>query len=321
MPLTAKGQKIMSAMADHYGSPEQAKRVFYASRNKGTISGVDRARAMGGVVPGYDMGGMVDPQQQMDMASPGVMPQMPPGAPAGVAAPQMGPPPTPGMSSAPAALSAPGQWASGVAQNSAPPAIPQNAPAMPPNAAPAQQPMGKQLMANGGALQRAGGGFSMGTSPHMDAGWQTRAEARQMHTGPVLSAVPGRTDNHQVKIPSGGYVFPASHVSSLGQGNTLAGMSLLHNMFGNPNHIAHGAGAPKPPRMMKGLADGGSPGQDYGQPVPVDISGGEYVASPEAIIRRFGDLDTGHKILDRWILDTRKREIALQKKLPPPAKS
>lgn len=40
MPLTLKGQKIMSAMRKEYGG-EKGKRVFYASRNKGTITGVD----------------------------------------------------------------------------------------------------------------------------------------------------------------------------------------------------------------------------------------------------------------------------------------
>lgn len=40
MPLTSKGRKIMSAMKGEYGE-EKGERVFYASRNKGTISGVD----------------------------------------------------------------------------------------------------------------------------------------------------------------------------------------------------------------------------------------------------------------------------------------
>ncbi len=40
MPLTAKGRKIMKNMAKEYGA-KKAKRVFYASRNKGTITGVD----------------------------------------------------------------------------------------------------------------------------------------------------------------------------------------------------------------------------------------------------------------------------------------
>jgi hypothetical protein len=272
-------------------------------------------RALGGVVPGYDAGGMVG------TPPPGVMPQMTQGAPAGVAGPQMGPLPPPDMNSAPTGLPMPpqGQWASGVAQNAAPPAIPQNAPPMPPNAAPAQQPMGKQLMANGGALARAGGGFSMQKAPSLSTSWQTRSEDRRLHVGPVLSNVPGRTDNHRVRIPSGGYVLPAAHVSSMGDGNTLAGMSLLSGMFGGGARIAHGPGVPKP--RMRGLADGGAPEQDYGHPVDVDISGGEFVVSPEAIIHRWGDLDTGHKALDKWVMDTRKKEIATQKKLPPPAQT
>jgi hypothetical protein len=47
MPLTAKGNKIMAAMKDQYGS-EKGERVFYASENKGTIKGVHAkgARAM-----------------------------------------------------------------------------------------------------------------------------------------------------------------------------------------------------------------------------------------------------------------------------------
>lgn len=39
MPLTKKGQKIMANMKKQYG--DRAEQVFYASRNKGTISGVD----------------------------------------------------------------------------------------------------------------------------------------------------------------------------------------------------------------------------------------------------------------------------------------
>jgi len=43
MPLTKKGHKIMAAMQDTYGE-EKGENVFYASRNKGTISGVDKKR-------------------------------------------------------------------------------------------------------------------------------------------------------------------------------------------------------------------------------------------------------------------------------------
>jgi hypothetical protein len=42
MPLTSKGEHVMSAMKKEYGG-EKGEEVFYASKNKGTISGVDGA--------------------------------------------------------------------------------------------------------------------------------------------------------------------------------------------------------------------------------------------------------------------------------------
>jgi hypothetical protein len=40
MPLSSKGEKIKSSMEDQYGK-EKGEQVFYASANKGTITGVD----------------------------------------------------------------------------------------------------------------------------------------------------------------------------------------------------------------------------------------------------------------------------------------
>lgn len=40
MPLTAKGRKIKRAMKKQYGAKKGAQ-VFHASRNKGTITGVE----------------------------------------------------------------------------------------------------------------------------------------------------------------------------------------------------------------------------------------------------------------------------------------
>lgn len=39
MPLTKKGRKIKAAMTKEYGA-DKGERVFYASANKGTITGV-----------------------------------------------------------------------------------------------------------------------------------------------------------------------------------------------------------------------------------------------------------------------------------------
>ena len=47
MPLTDKGQKIKSAMIKQYGS-DKGESVFYASANKGTITGVEK-RNKGGL--------------------------------------------------------------------------------------------------------------------------------------------------------------------------------------------------------------------------------------------------------------------------------
>lgn len=43
MPLTKKGTKIMSAMKKEYGE-KKAKEVFYASMNKGRITGVHKMK-------------------------------------------------------------------------------------------------------------------------------------------------------------------------------------------------------------------------------------------------------------------------------------
>ena len=47
MPLTDKGKKIMKAMKEKYGK-KKGEQVFYASRNKGKIKGVEKLR-VGGV--------------------------------------------------------------------------------------------------------------------------------------------------------------------------------------------------------------------------------------------------------------------------------
>ena len=45
MPLTEKGKKIMRSMIDEYGK-KKGKTVFYASKNKGTIKGVEKNGAL-----------------------------------------------------------------------------------------------------------------------------------------------------------------------------------------------------------------------------------------------------------------------------------
>lgn len=327
-------QNIRTLMGDVGNSPKiqtrkQALAIAFETQR--------RARASGGVVPGYDFGGAVDPTQQQQMPPPpGVAPlQMPGNAPAGVPGAQMWPPQPQGMNPAPPPAPGqmpgqpPGQWASGVAQNAAPPANPQNAPPIPPNAAPAEQPMGKQLMANGGAAPHfASGGFSMAKAPHLDSGWQTRSEAKAMHTGPILSAVPGRTDAHSMHVPSGSYVIPADIVSGRGQGNTIAGSNFMQKMFrmgpyGSPSlSMKRGIGAPRPPKPMGVMrAAGGQANGNVGAPTPVMLAGGEVVVPPENLMDVVHpDLDYAHQIMDAWILDERKNLRKTLAKLPGPVR-
>jgi hypothetical protein len=159
---------------------------------------------------------------------------------------------------------------------------------------------------------------SMGQVP-----WFVKNEARGLtHSGPIMSAVPGRTDRHNMNLASGSYVMPAAAVSHLGQSNTMAGMKILDNMFGaKPPRM--GAGAPKPPGMMGIPGDkGGARGEGSGAPVPVVTAGGEYVITPDQVAKLGGgDLKHGHKILDAWVMKLHKDAAKTIKNLPPPAKA
>ena len=118
-----------------------------------------------------------------------------------------------------------------------------------------------------------------------------------VHLGPVA----GRTDHRPMHVPSGAYVIPADIVSSLGEGNTMAGFRAVKMMFRDAP-----AGA---------YAQGGG----VGEPVPIVAAGGEYVLSPDEVIwAGKGDLDAGHRALDKWITGTRKELIKTLQKLPGP---
>ena len=120
----------------------------------------------------------------------------------------------------------------------------------------------------------------------------------EMVTGGLDSPVAGRTDHLPVSPPEGSYVIPADVVSFLGQGNTQAGIRHLDMVFGRP--------APQ-------MAQPGTP------PVDVMVAGGEYIVPPEAVARiGGGDAKAGHEILDRFVKEQRKRNIAHLKTFPGP---
>jgi len=127
------------------------------------------------------------------------------------------------------------------------------------------------------------------------------ANVSKVHIGPIHSPVAGRTDHLPMHVPSGSYVIPADIVSSLGEGNTMAGFRAVKMMF---------KGAP-----YGAYAEGGG----VGEPVPIVAAGGEYVLTPDEVMwSGKGDLDAGHRALDKWITDTRQELINTLKKLPGP---
>jgi hypothetical protein len=172
-------------------------------------------------------------------------------------------------------------------------------------------------------------GFALGGAPQVP--WFAKQEARgMMHTGPVTSIVPGRTDRHNVNVASGSYVLPASVISHLGQSNTNSGMAIAHKMFGagpfgSPlPKMGRGMGLPRPPKPMGIPSDrGGARGHDgVGRPTPVVVAGGEYIIHPSKVAEiGHGSLEQGHKVLDEFVKRIHKKHAKEIAKLPPPAKS
>jgi hypothetical protein len=67
MPLTEKGEEIKSSMEDQYGK-EKGEQVFYASKNKGTITGVDEYVSVDNAATAV-AGAMDEPPPQQDLPS------------------------------------------------------------------------------------------------------------------------------------------------------------------------------------------------------------------------------------------------------------
>lgn len=146
--------------------------------------------------------------------------------------------------------------------------------------------------------------------------------APPMHAGPINSSVAGRTDHLPMHVPSGSYVLPADIVSHLGQGNTQAGFKVLRRVFkgapygGKGGPYNSGSGPYGEPLARGGETTGPESG------VPIVAAGGEHVLTPDEV--RWagdGDMDTGHKVLDEFVLRNRAEAIKVLKHLPGPAQS
>ena len=139
------------------------------------------------------------------------------------------------------------------------------------------------------------------------------------HKGPIHSPVAGRTDHLPTKLDSGSYVIPADIISSMGEGNTMAGFKIARRMFSSKPYSQE-----KKPYSPEGMPyDQGKPygaRADGGRaPVEVVVAGGEYVITPEEVTQLgAGDIDYGHEILDHFVTGYRKKTIETLKKLPGP---
>lgn len=86
------------------------------------------------------------------------------------------------------------------------------------------------------------------------------------HSGPIHSAVAGRTDHLPMHVASGSYVIPADIISAMGEGNSMAGFKVAKDIFSAPNRTA---GTPY-----------GEHGMPYGATVPHKAEGGGTAAGP-----------------------------------------
>jgi len=140
------------------------------------------------------------------------------------------------------------------------------------------------------------------------------------HVGPIHSPVAGRTDHLPMNVKSGSYVIPADIISSMGEGNTMAGFKIARRMFSSKPYFQNAtqpySEAPQPYAQGKpygARADGGA------SPVEIVAAGGEYVIEPDDVTRLGGgNIDHGHDILDHFVTGYRKKTIDTLKKLPGP---
>ena len=163
------------------------------------------------------------------------------------------------------------------------------------------------------------GGYHPPKMPHMHKAHMPHVGGK-LHIGPIHSSVAGRTDHLPMHVPSGSYVIPADIISSMGEGNTMAGFKHMRRIFGgNPyggGAMPYSGGAGPYNENIQGRAAGGET-----ESVPIVAAGGEYVLSPDQVkMVGEGDLETGHRVLDEFVKRYRAKTIKTLKNLPGPKK-
>lgn len=169
--------------------------------------------------------------------------------------------------------------------------------------------------------RKRGGGVKK-RHPQIDENPQDHEFIDFSRGGLIDSHIPGRTDKIPMRVRPGSYVLPADIPSALGEGNSKAGAEILKKMF---THSAYGLPPPhihghefRPPHMMRPparhKADGGKSSH-----VPIVAAGGEFVIHPDVVHHiGQGSMTKGHKLLDKFVLHTRREHIKTLRKLKPP---
>jgi len=178
---------------------------------------------------------------------------------------------------------------------------------------------GLQWRKSGGRTHMAAGGLP-------NPPWFVRSEARGS-SGMLKSAIPGRTDKIPLNVPGGSYVLPADIPSALGQGNTMAGGTILDRIFNkgpygmNLPRSHSGSGPVKMRRLSSlskvsklGFTDGGDTNT-----AKIIAAGGEYVVHPHAVAAiGGGDMKKGWAVLDAFVKHVRKEHVKTLQSLPGP---
>ena len=165
-------------------------------------------------------------------------------------------------------------------------------------------------------MEIPGAGYARGGQPKF--GPKLPAAPKLFH-GPIHSPVAGRTDHLPMHVASGSYVLPADIISSMGEGNTMAGFKAAKKIFSQPRPMSgapYGQGPLPYGASPMGRAAGGAT-----HAVPVVVAGGEYVIHPDDVTHiGGGDMDHGHAILDAFVKKQRAKTVKTLQKLPGPKK-
>lgn len=165
--------------------------------------------------------------------------------------------------------------------------------------------------------------------------WNVRSGSHpRQPSGMIKSDIPGRTDKIPMSVPPGSYILPADIPSALGQGNTMAGEKILGNMFKSGPYSPSATQAtsgklPKAksampkisamPRMRKAALGGEQTGND--PDIPIIAAGGEVVLYPDQVLHAgHGNMEAGHRVLDKFVLGVRKKNIQTLRNLKGPKK-